>query len=66
MANFIGTEEVETGKPLTIDEVFAKIEAVTAAQIQALAKKLFRPERLNLAIIGPFKDEEKFKKLLKL
>ncbi|MBI2054766.1 MAG: insulinase family protein [Candidatus Sungbacteria bacterium] len=66
VANFVGSEEMLTGKPLTIDEVFAKIDAVTPAQVQALAKKLFRPERLNLAIIGPFKDEEKFKKLLKL
>ena len=34
--------------------------------ILELAKDVFRPEKLNLAIIGPFKDKQKFQKLLKL
>jgi len=38
---------------------------VTAEDIQRVAEDIFRPERLNLAVIGPYKDEEKFKKLLK-
>ena len=33
--------------------------------ITSEVKKLFVPDRLNLAIIGPFKDKEKFVQLLK-
>jgi len=31
-----------------------------------VAKDIFRPEKLNLALIGPFKDKEKLQKLLKI
>lgn len=34
-----------------------KIAAVTAADVQAVANKLFRPARYRLALIGPFRDE---------
>ena len=66
VANFIGSEEIVTGKPLTIDEVFAKLEAVASDDIQAVAHEIIRPECLNLAMIGPFKDPEPFNKLLNL
>ncbi len=53
-------------KVLTPEEELAKIKAVTAEEIQALAQEIFRPDRLNLALIGPFKDAEPFKQLLTL
>ncbi|MBI3630914.1 MAG: insulinase family protein [Candidatus Sungbacteria bacterium] len=65
VANFIGGEEMLTGHPLTVDEVFAKIESVTSADIAALAREIIRPERLNLAMIGPFGDRAPFEKLLR-
>jgi len=43
-----------------------EIEAVTAEDIQALARELFKNESLNLALIGPFKDQKEFLSLLKL
>jgi predicted Zn-dependent peptidase len=42
----------------------AKIEAVTAEEVQELAQELFRPDRLSLALIGPYSDPEPFTKLL--
>lgn len=53
VASFIGAEEILTGKPLTPDEVFARMEAVTSADIQAVAQELFRPDRLNAVLLGP-------------
>src|SRR3989338_1310666 len=64
VASFVGGEEMLTGNPLTVDEVFAKIEAVTPDQICTVAKDMMRPERLNLAMIGPGKDSTPFIKLL--
>jgi len=65
VASFVGSEEMITGRPLTVEELFAKIDAVTAEDVSAAAKDLFRSERLNLAIIGPFKESYPFEKLLK-
>lgn len=64
MASFVGTEEMISGKPMTVDEAFAKIESVTVENISDIAKEIMRPERLNLAMIGPFKEKERFEKLL--
>ena len=66
VADFIGFQEAMTSRPMTIKEIFAKIESVTPAEIQAAARKFFRPERMNLALIGPLKNESKFAKLLKI
>lgn len=65
MAFYIGGEEVLTSKPMTPDEVFAKIDAVSIEDILNVAKAILRKETLNLSIIGPFEDQAEFEKLLK-
>ncbi len=47
------------------EEMFKKIDAVTIDEVYAEAEKIFKPQKSNLAIIGPFKDESKFVELLK-
>lgn len=61
---FFGAKEVLIGKKDSLEEVFAGIDKVTQEDVVSLAKKLFVPQGLNLAMIGPFEDEERFKKLL--
>jgi predicted Zn-dependent peptidase len=46
-------------------ETMEKINKVTSEDIQRVAKDIFAPEKLNLAIIGPYNNEERFLKLLK-
>ncbi|MBU4285145.1 insulinase family protein [Patescibacteria group bacterium] len=65
-AGFYANQELMENKILTLDEIFAKIEAVTADDIQRVARDIFKQEKLNLALIGPFKDKAKFERLLKL
>lgn len=48
----------------TPEQAMAKIAAVTAADIQRVAKHLFRPANLRLAMIGPFRDANHFRKLI--
>jgi predicted Zn-dependent peptidase len=48
------------------DEVLAGYDAVTAEDVQRVAQDLIREERLNLALIGPFDDAERFEQLLAL
>ena len=64
VASFVGTEEMVTGKPVTVEEVFAKIDAVTADDIREVAREIISPERLNCAMIGPFKDSKVFQKII--
>jgi predicted Zn-dependent peptidase len=65
-ASFYAGQELLEHKILTPEEQLAKIDAITVEDIQKLAKDIFRPEKLNLALIGPFKNKERFNKLLKI
>ena len=65
-ASFYGMQELLENKVLTPEQVFSKIDAVGIDDVQELAKEIFQPEKLNLALIGPFKDKTKFQQLLKL
>ena len=66
VASFFGGQEVLTNKILTSEQKFAKIDSVTVEDIQKTAQDIFRPEKLNIALIGPFKDKKKFEKLLNI
>jgi len=65
-ASFYANQELLTGKISELEDKFRKLEAVTASDIQRVANEIFKPEKLNLALIGPFKDKERFNKLLKI
>jgi predicted Zn-dependent peptidase len=67
VASFFADQEILEGKILTPEEKMAKIDAVTVGDIQRVARDIFKNEKLNLALIGPFKekDKEKMEKILK-
>lgn len=65
-ASFYATQELLEKRILTLEEIFRKIDKVSREDIFSVAKEIFRPEKLNLALIGPFKNKEKFQRLLKL
>jgi predicted Zn-dependent peptidase len=44
--------------------VLAGLDAVTAEDVQRVARELVVQDRLRLALIGPFDDAERFEKLL--
>jgi len=64
--SFYAGQEMLEGKILSPEEVFRRIDKITANDILKVAKEVFKPAGLNLALIGPFEKEEKFQKLLKL
>jgi predicted Zn-dependent peptidase len=66
LAAFFGKQELYTGEIKTPDEKFAEINAVTAEDIQAVAKDIISLKKASLALIGPFKDEKRFAELVKL
>jgi predicted Zn-dependent peptidase len=66
LADWYAKQELLTGEILTPEEKLKKIFAVTAEEIQEIAKDIIQESKLNLAVIGPFKDKTRFEKLLKL
>jgi len=65
-ASFYGLQELLKKEILTPEEIYKKIDKITENDILKVAKDIFRPEKLNLALIGPFKEKDKFEKLLTL
>lgn len=64
VAEFVGMQEIlkkEAKKPA---DLAAKIEKVTAAEVQKIAKDIFQDKNLNLAVIGDVKNEDAIKKVL--
>ncbi len=64
--NLVAMQELLYGELLTPKQIFDKIDKVTVKDIQRVANDIFVPEKLNLALIGPFKDKKRFEKLLKI
>lgn len=65
-ATFLATQEILREKISLPAKECAMINKVTAEDIREIAQEIFQPEKLNLALIGPFKDKKEFEKLLRL
>ena len=56
--------EVLEGRAREPDEVLAGFDAVTVEDIQRVAADIISDEKLNLALIGPFDQADRFERLL--
>ena len=65
LAGFYGGQEIITKKIVSPEETIKKIQAVKVEEISAVAKDIFKNNKLNLAIIGPFKEKPRFEQILK-
>lgn len=63
--SFFADQELFQEKVRTPEEVFEAVDKVTIEDLLNEAKRLFVPERLNLAIIGPYKSDLEFAKIIK-
>jgi len=52
-ASFFATQEILEKRIFTPEQIFKKIDKVSQNDILKLAREIFRPEKLNLALIGP-------------
>lgn len=65
IANFYGSQELLKKEIKNAEEKAKEIRKVKAKEIQNLARDIFKDQKLNLALIGPFKEKAKFLKILK-
>jgi len=63
-AHMMGKQALLYPSILSVDEILKKIDAVTVADIKRAANDLFKEEKMKLALIGPFEDEDHFAKLM--
>jgi len=66
VASWYGVQQLLINKTKTPEQKINEIMKVTKADVDRVAKKIFQTKKINLALIGPFKDENKFKKILKI
>ncbi|MDP2930656.1 MAG: pitrilysin family protein [bacterium] len=66
LASFFGLQEIMGKKPLVPEQEWQEIAKITPDDILKVAGEIFHSDRLNLAIIGPHKDREKFLSVLKI
>lgn len=64
VAEFLAEQKLFYDKIEDPEALIAKYEKVTAAEIKKFAQNYFVPKNLNLAMIGPFKNSDKFQKLI--
>jgi len=64
-ASFYGINYLLKKETPTIEEMFREIDSITAEDVLSVSKDIFKPEKLNLAVIGLVSKNE-FKNILKL
>ncbi len=64
IASFYGGQEITTGTLVGPESLIRRIRRVRAEDIRAVARSCVKDDKLNLAVIGPHKKEETFRKIL--
>ncbi|QQG47479.1 MAG: insulinase family protein [Candidatus Woesebacteria bacterium] len=61
---YLAWKELLLNKLELPEDIYKGIDKVSVEDVIEVAKRIFKPQNLNLAIIGPFKDKSQFEKLL--
>ncbi len=64
LAYFHGANELLENRMYELKDVFSSIDKVTTKDIKKTAKDIFKPENINLALVGPHKNKKAIQKLL--
>jgi len=65
-ATYLGSQEILKKKILTPEQQIKLIDKVSQNDILKVAREIFVPNKLNLALIGPFKQKKKFEEILRI
>ena len=66
VAGWMGGQEILTGRVLSVDQVLAIVDAITAEEVKQLAGELIATDQFRLALVGPVAKDESLKELLML
>jgi predicted Zn-dependent peptidase len=63
-AMLLGEYELLVGELITPDDIRAKIDAVTSDDVRRVVCDILRPERMNLAVVGPTNETAAWERVL--
>lgn len=66
VAQYFGLKQLLLGEIESPEEVMEKLKKVTIQEVISVAKDVIKTDETRFAVIGPFKDREKFEKLINL
>ena len=66
MAGWVGAQELLTQRVNTLDDIVEIIDGLTPETLQRVAQQVLVPDSLSLAVVGPFRSQAPFERLLKL
>ena len=66
VASWMGSQQLLQDQLCPVEEIVGRLNAVTPADISALAARLFQQEQLRLAVVGPQGGQKTLTSLLKL
>lgn len=66
IASWLGSQELLLNRILTVNEVMEIVDQISSSTVARVANELFNSDRLHLAIVGPFRRESQFARLLKM
>ncbi|MFW6125787.1 MAG: M16 family metallopeptidase [Chloroflexota bacterium] len=66
VASWTGGQDLLTGRIYTVDALVSIIDAITAEDLERVARELLVTESLNLAVVGPLEGDDGLRDRLKL
>lgn len=66
VSSWYGSQELLNQTSMTPEEMIEKVELVTTDDIKRVAQYIIVSDKINLALVGPFKTDRGFRKLLKV
>ena len=65
-AVFYGLQEILEARLLPPEKIYDKIDAVSRKDVKAVAQDIFSGSKLNLALLGPYRNKAKLHSLLRI
>ena len=66
VSGWLGGQEILSGRVRTADDVVEILDAIQPADLARVVGNLLQTNRLNLAVVGPFRSDKRFAALLRL
>ncbi|MCI0769803.1 MAG: insulinase family protein, partial [Chloroflexi bacterium] len=61
---WVGGQELLMGEIKSVDEIVEIVDALSAETLHRVANDLLLSEQMSLAIVGPYRSEGRFQRLL--
>ncbi len=60
-----GTQELLRGRVSPVDEIVALVDVITPDDLQAVARDIIVRDKMNLAVVGPYRSAARFERLFR-